>query len=254
MYLISKFHRFTCLILEGLALVCVVLPAQGAVTITPVIIDVAADGRAVVTVRNDRPREVLYQITVLKWRLVDGVDRYEATQDFIASPPLFTLASAASQIVRIGFRNPAPLAVEQSYRLVLAEVPRPGDTVESGVVEFAMQYLIPVFVASNNHDDKPKLLWQIRAESGMLVLRADNLSQSRIVLNMVGLTSQPGSAPTTEFANKQKATVLANSWREWRIPVPKEKLQLPWRIVVLQGDSATALIVPDADMRPPSTR
>ena len=49
--------------------------AIGATTITPVIIDVPWDGRAIVTVRNDSAREALYQITVFDWRVVNGTDK-----------------------------------------------------------------------------------------------------------------------------------------------------------------------------------
>lgn len=242
-------------LLQALVLVGLGLPALGAVTIAPVVVDVAPDGRAVIMVRNDRAREVMYQVAILRWRLEDGVDRYEATEDFIASPPLFTLASAASLPVRIGFRNPAPLPVEQSYRLVLTEVPRPSDTqAGSGMVEFSMQYVIPVFVAPSSRAAKQPLLWQMREEGSTMVVRADNPSQSRAVLNMVGLSSQTGPTPSAESASRERATVLAHSWREWRLPIPEGKTHPAWRIVVLAGDGETPMIVPDADMRPYNAR
>ena len=227
-------------LLQALVLVGLGLPALGAVTIAPVVVDVAPDGRAVIMVRNDRAREVMYQVAILRWRLEDGVDRYEATEDFIASPPLFTLASAASLPVRIGFRNPAPLPVEQSYRLVLTEVPRPSDAqTGNGVVEFSMQYVIPVFVAPSSREAKHHLLWQMHQEGNTMVVRADNPSQSRAVLNLVGLSSQTGPTPSAEFASRHRATVLAHSWREWRLPITEGMPYRAWRIVMLASDSET---------------
>jgi fimbrial chaperone protein len=229
---------------------------MGATTITPVIIDVPADGRAIVTVRNDRTREVLYQVTVMDWHVVNGADRYEVTRDFIASPPLFTLAPSASQVVRIGFRSPARQPVEQAYRLVLTEVPRPGDTAgEGGVIDFAMQYLLPVFVAPAGRGAKLPLTWSLRADGdAMVVVRADNPGNSRTALNMVGLSSQPGAAPAPEFASRQRVTVLAHSWREWRFPVAGDKASLPWRIVVLHSGNDAPMIVPDVDLQPSTAR
>lgn len=227
------------------------LPIQAAVTISPVIVNVSPDGRAIVTVRNDRQREVLYQITVLQWQQIDGQDRYGLTQDFIASPPLFTLAPAASQVVRVGFRNPVRLPVEQSYRLLLAEVPRPVDNMgERGRVQFAMQYAIPVFVASSQGAEPRHLVWQMHEEGGAVVVRADNLSSSHVILNMVGLTRQAGPTPPAELTHRRRTTVLAHAWREWRFVLPLDTSQLPWRIVVLPGDSQTEELVPDADVRP----
>jgi len=232
-------------------LVGVSTPAQAAITISPVIVNVPSDGRAIITVRNERQREVLYQISVFRWLQVDGVDRYEATQDFIASPPMFTLAAAESQIIRVGFRNPQRLPVEQSYRLFLAEVPRPGEnSAERGVVEFAMQYAIPVFVASSNRAGPLSLVWQIREEGGALVVRADNPSSTHTILNMVGLTQQSGLDVQAEMASQRRTTVLAHAWHEWRFPVAHDKLHLSWRIVVRQNDAQTVEVVPHAEMRP----
>jgi fimbrial chaperone protein len=228
---------------------CGAAPAQAALTISPVVLQVASDGRAIVTVRNERSREVLYQITVLQWSQVDGQDRYEATADFMASPPLFALAAGASQIVRVGFRRPVRRPVEQAYRLRLAEVPRPGESAgERGQVEFAMQYDLPVFVASTQGADPRPLLWQMRQEAGAVVLRADNPSSAHVVLTQVGLIQAPGQVPAPELTSQRRSTVLARTWREWRFPVPQGRLPWPWRVVV-QRDGQVVEVVPVADVR-----
>lgn len=238
-------------LLVGLALGGFGAPVLAAATITPVIIDVPSNGRAIVTVRNDRDREVLYQAWVMDWHVVNGVDRYEATQDFIASPPLFTLAPSASQIVRIGLRSPTRQPVEQAYRLVLAEVSRPGAaSAEGGVVDFAMQYLLPVFVAPSDRRAKPALTWSVRAEGTTTVVRVDNAGAIRMALNLVGLSSQVGTKPAPEWVSRQRVTVLAHSWREWRIAVPGDKASQPWRILVIPSGSDALMIVPDVDIRP----
>lgn len=233
----------------GWVLWCGAVPAQAAVTLSPVVVQVASNGRAIVTVRNERSREVLYQITVLQWFQLDGQDRYEATADFMASPPLFTLAAGASQIVRVGFRRPVRSPVEQAYRLVLAEVPRPGDSAGGrGQIEFAMQYDLPVFVASTQGADPRPLLWQIRQEAGTVVVRADNPSSAHVVLTQVGLMQAPGQMPAPEWTRQRRSTVLARAWREWRFPVPQGGLPRPWR-VVMQRDGQAVEIVPEADVR-----
>ncbi|MFO7698648.1 MAG: fimbria/pilus periplasmic chaperone, partial [Anaerolineae bacterium] len=216
------------------------------------------DGRAIVTVRNERAREVLYQVTVLNWQVVDGADRHEATEDFIASPPLFTLGPSASQIVRIGFRNPVQLQVEQAYRLALTEVPsavsslppRPdGTSAEAGVVEFILQHLLPVFVAPASRGAKPVLVWSMRADGDAVVVRAENLGNRRAVVNMVGLSRQSGADPGLEYASNRRLTVLARSWREWRIAVPADKISSPWRLLYITNDGATPTVVSDTEIR-----
>ena len=60
-------------------------------TIVPVIVDVEASGRGVVEITDLRTQPTLYNIEVLKWAVVDGVDVYEDTRLFIVSPPSFKL-------------------------------------------------------------------------------------------------------------------------------------------------------------------
>lgn len=224
---------------------------QAAVTISPVIVNLASDGRSIITVRNDRLHEVLYQISVLRWHQVDGADRYDATEDFIASPPLFTLAPAASQIVRVGLRKPVPQANEQSYRLLIAEVPQPDDKPsEPGVVQFVMQYAIPVFVAPSQRSENLPLIWRIRKDADSVVLRAENPASSHVVLNMVGLTPQWNSESSPEFVNRRRVVILAHAWQEWRFPIRHDKPSLLWRIVFSQNDSAVTEVVPGDGIHP----
>jgi fimbrial chaperone protein len=233
----------------GWVLWCGTAPTQAALTISPVVVRVASDGRAIVTVRNERARGVMYQITVLQWFQVDGQDRYEATADFMASPPLFSLAAGASQIVRVGFRRPVRTHVEQAYRLLLAEVPRAGELAgELGQVEFAMQYDLPVFVAPTLGADPRPLLWQMRQEADTVVLRADNPSSAHVVLSQVGLVQAPDQRPAPELTSQRRSTVLAGAWREWRFPLPQGGLPRPWRMVV-QRDGQAVEVVPEADVR-----
>ena len=241
---------FLCGLQALLMLGCGGAHAAGSTSISPVIIDVPSQGRAVVTVRNDHPREMLYQVTVMDWQVVEGADQYTDTQDFIASPPLFTLAPSASQMVRIGFRSPARRPLEQAYRLVLAEVPRPDSGSEAaGVVDFAVQYLLPVFVAPVGAAAKPALTWSMRTEGEALVVRADNAGARRVALNGVGLSRQADAPFEPEYFLQKRVTVLAHTWREWRFVMPAHQRDGPWHTVVLHSGSGSWMIVPDADMR-----
>jgi fimbrial chaperone protein len=237
----------------ALALGCTGALAIGATSISPVMVDVPVQGRAIVTVRNDHAREMLYQVNILNWQLAEGADVYTNSQDFIASPPLFTLAPHASQVVRIGFRSPVHHPVEQAYRLVLAEVPRPGSASEgAGVVEFALQYLVPVFVAPTRREAQPSLTWSLRADGDAWVVRADNTGDRRMALDGVGLVR--GTATEPEKVNWQRHTVLARSWREWRFQGPHQAEDGPWRVVMFPSGGTRPVIVPDMDMRTFSPR
>jgi fimbrial chaperone protein len=263
----------------ALALFSPIAWATGATSISPISINVPASGRAIVTVHNDHAREILYQISVLSWQVVDGVDVYQDTPDFIASPPIFELEPQGSQVVRIGRRNPVHQSVEQAYRLVIKEVPRPGSTAErTGVVNFALQYLVPVFVVPTPGVETPPLTWSLRQEGDTVVVRAHNPGLRHKAFDGVGLSRGPELAgakpgqpvhvaeaqPEPEWVIRQRVTVLARSWREWRFQVPNDAdsdagagagagaspAVAPWRILALPNGNAPAVLIPVANMRP----
>ena len=224
-------------------------PAAANSTVAPVIIDVPGSGRSIVKVTNNRDRPVMYQLAAKTWQVIDGKDRYEATEDFIASPPLFTLAAAATQEVRIGMRNPVPAPLERAYRLVVAEVPRERAAGEEGsAVEFAIQYLLPVYVASADSGAKPELHWSLQAAGNAVILRAENVGHKRVALTALGLFADRLAAGEPEWKVKELTTVLAGTWREWRIAVPPGTASMPWHIVIRVQGSAMPMVVPDADI------
>jgi len=224
-------------------------PAAANSTIVPVIIDIPVSGRTIVKVTNNRDRPVMYQIAAKTWQVIDGKDRYETTEDFIASPPLFTLDAAATQEVRIGMRNPVPAPLERAYRLVVAEVPRVRAAGEEGsAVEFAFQYLLPVYVASADRNAKAELHWSLQAAGDAVMLRAENGGQKRVALTALSLFTDRLAAGEPDWKVKELTTVLAGTWREWRIAVPPGTASMPWHIVIRLQGSAMPMVVPDADI------
>ncbi len=103
---------------------------------------------AVVTVNNAAEVPVTIQSQVLAWTQVDGKDVYAETRGFIVSPPIFTVAPGARQIVRIALRGAPPAAVEQAFRLVFREVPQAEEAVGEGpAFRIALGMNIPMYVA-----------------------------------------------------------------------------------------------------------
>ena len=235
-------------------------PAQaqaGSASVSPVLVDLATGERAALTLRNNRNRDVFYQVSVLRWSQENGQDRYDSTEDFIASPPLFTLAAGSSQTIRMGFRQATHSPIERAYRVMLAEVPAATDRPsQGGHVQFAMQYAIPVFVAGSTPTAHSPLTWRMHQQGNAMHVRADNPSNRRVVLNAVGLS--PASQPSTDPApplhtQDQRSTVLAHAWREWRIPLQSTDGQAAagtdWRILIKTTDSSVWQAIVAADMR-----
>lgn len=231
--------------------------ASGSVSVSPVRIDLTPGERAAITMRNDRTHAVFFQVKVLRWSQKDGQDRHDSTDDFIASPPQFTLAPGSSQTIRMGFRQPSGTPNERAYRVMLTEVPPAAHLTRSGSqIQWAMQYAIAVFVAGSTPTLPSPLTWQMHQQGNTMHVRADNPSNQRVVLNAVGLSlaSGPSSEPPRPLHTQdQRATVLAHAWREWRIPLgpadPQAAAAPDWRIRVKASDSAVWHAIAAADMR-----
>ena len=124
----------------------------------PLLLKLPADKLATsLSLGNRGESAVTVQAELVSWDQRDGEDRYEPVDDLIVSPPIFSLAPGATQIVRVGRlqRGEAP-ASEIAYRLRLAEI-APEGSLRQGAVATVMQLSFPVFVAPATKNELPQL-------------------------------------------------------------------------------------------------
>lgn len=139
-------HLFQAALL--LAAGAALLPVSAAqFTITPVRIFMTPRDRAVaVTVSNDSDEEVVMQADLYTWKQKpDGTDELALTEDLILTPPILKLAPRARQVVRLARLAPPPAGVQQTYRLIMREVPeaRGASQIQLRV---ALAFSLPVFI------------------------------------------------------------------------------------------------------------
>jgi fimbrial chaperone protein len=126
-----------------------VLPAGAAqFTITPVRIFMTPKDRAVaVTVTNDSDEEVVMQADLYAWKQrADGSDDLQLTEDLILTPPILKLAPHGRQVVRLARLSPPPDGAQQTYRLVMREVPEARSS-EQMQLQVALAFSLPVFIS-----------------------------------------------------------------------------------------------------------
>lgn len=131
------------------AAVAAALPAGAAqFTITPVRIFMTPRDRAVaVTVTNDSDQEVVMQADLYSWKQrPDGSDDLQLTEDLILTPPILKLGPRARQVVRLARLSPPPAGVQQTYRLVMREVPEARDS-DKLQLQMALAFSLPVFIS-----------------------------------------------------------------------------------------------------------
>lgn len=124
-----------------------VLPTfAGTFQVTPVRVELsAARATTALTVSNKGPAAVVIQLQSAAWAQLEGIDQYSASDDLIATPPIFTIQPGASQVVRVGLRRRPDADTELSYRLYLQEVP-PAPELGFQGLQVALRIGIPVFV------------------------------------------------------------------------------------------------------------
>jgi fimbrial chaperone protein len=119
-------------------------------------------------------------VRVFRWTQVDGADRLEPTTDVVASPPGTTLAPKAEYTVRIVRTSTRPVKGEESYRLLVDEIPDPRARRE-GEIALVMRHSIPVFF-SDGAGAPPLVAWRIERKPEGLVLVARNGGGRRLRL------------------------------------------------------------------------
>jgi len=153
------------------------VPAEaGSLRVDPVRLEINAGRRtATVTIRNDEATPVTIRAYALTWDQANGEDVYGDTDAVIVSPPIFTIAPGASQLVRVGLRSPS--GGGRAYRVIIEEVPGASP---AGGVQVALRLNLPLFamMQSGSHSD---LRWSASRQSPLtifLVSRASAISRS----------------------------------------------------------------------------
>jgi fimbrial chaperone protein len=139
--------------------------AASAFRINPVAVVVMPDkGAAELRLDNQDAKPVAVRVTALRWTQADGEDRREATRDLVVSPPIFTVAPGAQQMIRIGFRTRTPGA---AYRLIVEEIP--GPRAPGTGISVALKLDLPLHVIARR-GAAPALSWAARRGPGGALL------------------------------------------------------------------------------------
>jgi len=114
--------------------------------VAPTLIDIKR-GESVsgLRVRNgDAGKPVSVQVRVLRWHQDASGNVYEPAEGVVASPPVTRILPGAENLIRIVRTSGQPVAGEESYRLLVDELPDP-DQPQTGVVSMLIRHSVPVF-------------------------------------------------------------------------------------------------------------
>ena len=212
--------------------------------VTPVNIEVPAPGAAsTITLNNPGTENINAQIRVFKWMQVNGLDELVATKDVVASPPAIKLQAGKKSVICIVRLSKTPAAAEETYRLVVDEVPKPPKPGQAGV-GFTVRHSIPVFFSKPGSDTD--LSWKASVSGGAIKLQADNAGGRRV--RVAGLKVVNGAGKTIKFGEGLAGYVLGQSSKYWILKASAKSVAAGATIkIIAQGDNgpieATARVV-----------
>ena len=167
----------------------------GALQVTPLGVRLS-DQHPIATlrVRNVDDHVVIMQADVFAWTQPDGKDVYAATNEVVVIPPIFSLASGAQQLLRVGLPEAMPLSeVERAFRVFLREL-QPINGQREGHLNLALRIGLPIFVQPPGAAPAGKLLWRlVGAERAPSALRVSNRSAEHVKITAVRFLSRDGS-------------------------------------------------------------
>jgi fimbrial chaperone protein len=182
-------QSFSCGVLIFVAGVFGAQVAQaGSLSIAPIKVEVLGPrSSSSVTLKNESNQAANVQIRLFRWTLSDGLEKLEPTQEVVASPPIATLKAGGSQRVRVVRTGKAPVLGEESYRLVIDELPD-RNRIRNGAIAVLLRYNVPVFFTSPDAT-QAQLRWGIIKKYGKTFLSANNGGDKRVRIADLSLGS-----------------------------------------------------------------
>ena len=182
--------------------------------VAPVLIDLSAPTAASsIRIWNDAPQAINVQTRIFRWSQKNGVDVYTPATDVVASPPITKLKPGGENMVRIVRTSKKSVQSEESYRLLVDELPNAGGR-KAGTVVLVVRHSIPVFF-SRPDAAEATTRWQVTAKAGGYQLTAVNSGARRLKISNLSL-----SAGSKSVAQRDGLIgyVLGKSTVSWFIP------------------------------------
>ena len=174
---------------------------------------------------NTSERPIRAQTRVLIWSQVAGQDQVNPTRDLVASPSITEIKAGEQQLIRIIRIAPQNTAVEQTYRLLIDELPSSAQADAQTGLQLLLQYSIPVFIQPTD---------SIAMRNGLTLLNQVNFqyqNQQLIVTNnakshirISELTYIHPNGERIPLINGLVGYALAGQSMRWDIPESKKIL------------------------------
>ena len=171
---------------------------------------------------NTSSESIRAQTRVLVWTQTQNKDDLQPTKDLVASPVITEIKAGERQLVRVIKTAPQPNHTEQTYRVLVDELPNTQSDKQKTGLQLLLQYSIPVFVASSQ---------DIAVQGGLTSLKdvkfsyqnqkitVKNNANSHVRLSQLTYVNTNGER--IELASGLLGYALAHQTMSWDIPQNK---------------------------------
>ncbi len=218
---------------------CVVAGADAghaaSLQVMPALVDVTAPAASqTIRLSNRGSRPVNVQIRIFRWVQSNGKDQLVKTRDVVVSPPFAGLAANDDYVVRIVRVSKRPVIGEESYRLLIDELPS-APSKAGNAVNFVMRYSIPVFFRKRN-TTAPRLTWSVVQRANRTHVTATNAGGRRVRVSSLQIESKNGNSVV--FSKGLVGYVLGRSAASWSTKGALKGAQTGTSVMITaQGDN-----------------
>lgn len=183
--------------------------------VSPVIVNILPTQPATtLTLGNSGDLPIHGQLRLYAWTQRNGDNVLTPTEALIASPPIVRIEPGERQIVRLVHVAQKPEHHEQSYRLLVDELPSADAAVTDGV-SIRLRYSLPVFVQARDAQ-APSLHFDVRMAQGEVEVRNDGERHAQLGATRV----LDASGRSVELARGLLGYVLAGQTRRFPLRWP----------------------------------
>lgn len=187
------------------------------IRLSPVSVEILNDQSASsISLYNQSNESTDLQVRVFEWRQNAGQDQLIPTDEIAVSPPFLKLQPNDSYNLRVVRINPAPVSGEQTYRIIIDELPKPIDNRKADQgINVLLRSSLPLFVV--NKDAITKLTWSIQQDQNTSSLMISNVGNRHALLNNLTLVDVTANKSYAIKVNTVNGYILAGKARNFNI-------------------------------------
>lgn len=209
-FLVSVLYLFAAGLIPNPAL-------AGSFTVNPVRIFLGPQDRATaLTIVNEGDAPLVLQTEMYRWSQgTGGQEELSPAEELVVSPPIIQLAPKGRQVVRLARVAPGAVSVQQTFRVIVREVPDAAAVAASEQAPLALAVSLPIFITPRGA--KAALACELRrGEGNAAAMLCENSGTAYAQIRQVGLLR--GSQEI--FQTDTGVYVLHGTKRMIGLPIP----------------------------------